>query len=376
MNPSESANIPRWCGQHGYYEVWFLVVFEPETERAYWLRYSLFTPAPGIEGTSKAVVWTACFDAAATEAAFGFKNTYNLHELDRGLTAQFGIEIGPCRLGHGYAEGHAASEWHHLRWDLTFEPAAEVVSREPALAAMLAAATIVERANAEVLFNGRLVVDGVERVLENAPGIQYHIHGTARPESLRWLYCAKFDQHPNALLEAYSVVPSGRAMGVIAVPEVTPVYWRDAEVFDGTSATAALASSCERVGPHELRFISRSPLRTLTARAWADPAAFVGYVYRDPGGRDLYVAQSDIASCEVEFHHRRFPFGEWQRGERVTSHAGAALEIHGTDPVQGIAYIPWDADHLEDPVLKPVREEGGDSGHPQAGKPTYPGQRP
>jgi hypothetical protein len=30
----------------GFFEIWFMVVLDPGGERAWWLRYTLFTPAP------------------------------------------------------------------------------------------------------------------------------------------------------------------------------------------------------------------------------------------------------------------------------------------------------------------------------------------
>ena len=33
-----------------------------------------------------------------------------------------------------------------------------------------------------------------------------------------------------------------------------------------------------------------------------DPATFAGYVYRDPSGFDVYVAQSDVARCDVAWN--------------------------------------------------------------------------
>ena len=50
MTASERANLPRWRGQAGFVEIWFLVVFHPPTESALWLRYTTFAPARGAPG--------------------------------------------------------------------------------------------------------------------------------------------------------------------------------------------------------------------------------------------------------------------------------------------------------------------------------------
>ncbi len=41
MRSSDAANRPRWSGQAGFFEIWFLVVFEAAARRAWWLRYIL-----------------------------------------------------------------------------------------------------------------------------------------------------------------------------------------------------------------------------------------------------------------------------------------------------------------------------------------------
>src|SRR5436190_1538386 len=63
MRASDAANRPRWSGRAGFFEVWFLVVFEAAARRAWWLRYTTFAPAPGQPGEPRATLWAAAFDA-------------------------------------------------------------------------------------------------------------------------------------------------------------------------------------------------------------------------------------------------------------------------------------------------------------------------
>src|SRR5206468_64270 len=49
MRASDAANRPRWSGQAGFFEIWFLVVFEAAARRAWWFRYTTFAPAPGLQ---------------------------------------------------------------------------------------------------------------------------------------------------------------------------------------------------------------------------------------------------------------------------------------------------------------------------------------
>ena len=82
MTASERANLPRWRGQAGFVEIWFLVVFHPPTESALWLRYSTFAPARGAPGASRAIVWAAWFDAKAAEPRVALKAIHPAEAYD------------------------------------------------------------------------------------------------------------------------------------------------------------------------------------------------------------------------------------------------------------------------------------------------------
>lgn len=64
-------------------------------------------------------------------------------------------------------------------------------------------------------------------------------------------------------------------------------------------------------------------------------------VYRDPAGWDVHVAQSDLASCEVEVRSRRHPLAPWGRPVRLTATRAAAIEFHAPAPLPGVRYLPW-----------------------------------
>ena len=74
--------------------------------------------------------------------------------------------------------------------------------------------------------------------------------------------------------------------------------------------------------------------------------ALAGWVYRDPSGFDLHIAQSDVASCTLELETRAHPLARWRTASRVECIEGAALEFHAPEPLPGVAYIPWDAEEV------------------------------
>src|SRR6185369_18075881 len=69
VRSSDEGNRVRWQGEPGFFEIWFLVVFDPVAARAWWLRYTTFAPAPGQPGEPRATLWAAAFDARSRPPA-------------------------------------------------------------------------------------------------------------------------------------------------------------------------------------------------------------------------------------------------------------------------------------------------------------------
>ena len=85
MRTSDAANRPRWRGQAGFFEIWFLVVFEAAARQAWWFRYTTFAPAPGMQpGVARATLWAAAFDARAPEPAIAVKHILGAEDYQYG----------------------------------------------------------------------------------------------------------------------------------------------------------------------------------------------------------------------------------------------------------------------------------------------------
>ena len=340
MTASERANLPRWRGDAGFVEIWFLVVFHPPTASALRLRYTTFAPARSAPGAARAIVWAAWFDAQAAEPSIALKAIHSAEAYDAGQPDRFGIRIGSCVLEQGYVAGAVAGSGRRLVWDLTFIPAERPAESEPWLLRQLPLPVRVSRPNADTIFSGTIAVDGVARRLEASPGLQAHIWGTRHVEELSWLYCPAFAEDPSARLEAASARLDRKVLGPIPGPWLTPVVWRSAEGDVAlTGVVQTLRNRVAASGPTTLELRAASARHTIAARAWCAPESLVGYVYRDPDGRELHVAQSDVASCEVDVvrHGRR---------QRLTSRHTTAVEFHAPEPLPGVRYIPWDAETL------------------------------
>lgn len=359
MPSSERANLPRWKGQDGFFEIWFVVVLDLAGDRAWWLRYTLFTPAPGAPGEPRATVWAAAFDcASATTPAVALKAIHPLSAFDAGSPERFGIRIGDSSLSPGLCQGKVASGGHSIAWDLRYTPeSAPAVRREPRGAGLLPLPTHVHHAHDDIAFTGTVTVDGQRYEVRGAPGLQKHLWGRRRLEELTWLYCPRFREDPEARLEVLSVLPKRGG----ASPRLSPIYLRTSDArHTFHEVPNLLFSRLESPAPGELRFQATSATTSMRGRAWCDPRTLVGYDYRDPKGWDVHIAQSDVASCEVELFSRSHPFAAWKQTGRLTSAVGA-LEFHAPEKLEHVRYIGWDGTSLSAPERQAVASSASSS---------------
>jgi hypothetical protein len=331
MESSAAGNRPRWTGGAGFFEIWFLVVFDPHARRAWWLRYTTFAPAVG---APRATVWAAAFDAASPTPAIATKTILPGAAYEAG--AGFHVRIGDATLANGAACGEVATARHRIAWELSFAPRRAAVRREPRVLHLAPARTHVSHANDDVAVDGWVSVDGVRHALHGAPAVQKHLWGTRRVEEIVWLYCPRFADDPGARLEA-TAVRVRRGM-----PALTTLWARTAgRVLDRCGFPAVLRNRVETDGT-SVTFRSASATRRVVATAWCDPATLAGYVYRDPSGWDVHVAQSDVTSCTLEIRTRPHPLAAWRVARRHTAHEAAALELHAPGPLPGVRYVGWD----------------------------------
>src|SRR2546426_11861616 len=110
MRASDAANRPRWSGQAGFFEIWFLVVFEAAARRAWWVRYTTFPPAPGLQpGVARATPWAAAFDARAPEPAIAVKHIFGAEDYHAGAPGRFAIRLGSAELRNDACRGEVES---------------------------------------------------------------------------------------------------------------------------------------------------------------------------------------------------------------------------------------------------------------------------
>ncbi len=238
-------------------------------------------------------------------------------------------------LAQGVCEGHVEAGGHRIAWKLAIDPPSRVVRRGPRWLERAPAPTHVVHVASETQVDGIVWVDDVEQVVWHGPGTVKHIWGTRRVEELFWIYCPTLGN--DAAFEATSVrIRRGRG------PSLAPVWFRNGRYeWRWWGVPEIFRNRVVADGPGRIRVRAASAMRMIEAIAECDPGTLAGYVYRDPAGWDVHVAQSDVAHCELTFWSRPLPFGSWRNPRRFVAES-AAVEFHHPEPLPGVRYVEWD----------------------------------
>lgn len=321
MIPSEQANRSQWTGRG--FEIWFFVVLVPEQQRALWVRLTRF--ADGDASDSR--IWAVVSDAGGVTAQ---REIHPLEALRSEVAdGSFHVRVGAAELGHGSSSGRCG----RIAWEFRYEATDPVIERMPKLPGFVPVGTRAAHPHAEASVNGWLELDGRRLALDGGLFTQMHIWGQRRLEWLRWAWAPRFDH--DGELELTTVAPKAGGSNLCSL-------WARIgdEVFDNSSLLTSVRANLLPVRAGVLHHVGSKAGARLVVRAWAAPESFAGWDYRQIGGGDLHVAQSNLGHCELELY-RREGLG-WRPERRVQSRC-AALEFHGPDDFPEFSYVAWDA---------------------------------
>ena len=179
---SQGANAERCHGRSGTYEAWFLTFNVPARRQGYWIRYTSFNPAPGIQAEAHSALWAFRFDHDNPAANWGAKESFPLSALQV-RNRPFALRLDDSLLGDGGCSGEVNSERGRMAWDLRWD------SREhpfqflrPPWNRLSSVANIGVQPAIKV--SGRIEVNGKTAYLEHAPGGQHHTWGSH--QALEW----------------------------------------------------------------------------------------------------------------------------------------------------------------------------------------------
>ena len=116
---SRRANFTRYRGQpEGHYESFFLRANHPARPKAFWIRYTIFSPK-GRPHDAIGELWAIYFDGERNHHATA-KQEHPFSDCDFD-NSSFRVRIGTASLQANRLEGAVVGKRHRLGWDLKFE---------------------------------------------------------------------------------------------------------------------------------------------------------------------------------------------------------------------------------------------------------------
>ncbi|MCC6558550.1 MAG: hypothetical protein IT372_36915 [Polyangiaceae bacterium] len=331
MRDLESVNRARFRPGRGegFYESFFQRANHPTRPLAFWIRYTLFSPA----GRPEAAIgekWAILFDGESGRHAVA-KEELPIAQCSFDREA-FSVSIGDARLSRGGLRGAAGSGEGRIAWDLAFE------GGEPPLLLLPAALYDAPLPRAKSLvgapmaaFRGSIRAGDREVPIDGWIGSQNHNWGTRHTDHYAWGQVAGFDTHPRSFLE----IASARIrIGRLTTPLMTPLVLRhEGEEIALRKITQSLRADASFT-PFDWRFRSASDRVEVEGRIWADRTDAVGLRYANPPGGEKHCLNTKLARCELTLRRRRF--GRVIGVETLRAAHRAAFEILTDDRDHGV----------------------------------------
>jgi hypothetical protein len=327
----ERDNLPRWRGERGRYEVWFLTLSDPARRAAYWIRYTLRAP---VAGPPEPHVWFAAFSLDDPGATFGINRLLPPEEL-RLARDRFEVGMGGSEIRSGHAVGEIRGAGHEVRWDIDLPPEGATFRLLPGtLYRGNLAPTKPMAPDPDLRATGTIEIDGEARTLDDLPGQQGHVFGTRHAERWAWAACNAFEDD-GVVFQAVSA--QGRRG-----PFLTPFFTLAGLRLGGRWIRLRGVARRRDWGLGWWRISLVGKRHRLDGEITGDPAAMVRARYLDPDDTPRWCHNSEVASCRLTLWERRA--GGWHAAADLTSEGTTHAEWAGRTPAPGV-----DALHQEVP---------------------------
>jgi hypothetical protein len=278
----------------GHYESWFQRANDPTGTRAFWIRYTIFSPKDRPQD-AVGELWAIWFDRDP-------KQIIAVKEIEPIADCRFArdhlaVAIGEARLDDKSLRGKASANQHVIDWDLGYDGGQEPLLLLPEKLYSLRlprAKALVGRPLAK--FTGAITVDGARKSIDGWVGSQNHNWGSRHTDRYAWGQVAGFDDEPDAFLECST---ARLRVGPLWTPWMSPVVLRLRGETLGWNGLARAIRADGDYNLHDWRIQTRSDAGDLELRIHADPADFVALAYANPPGGTKICLNSKLARCEL-----------------------------------------------------------------------------
>jgi hypothetical protein len=294
VDAAEQWNGARFdpTSEAGHYESWFLRANAPAGERAFWIRYTIFSPR-GRPQDAVGELWAIAF---ARDEIVPVKEVFPIARCSFARD-RLDVAIGDARLDGRSLRGRATANGHTIAWDLEYtgdEPPILLLPERLYDLRLPRAKALVNRPLAT--FTGSIDVDGTALAITEWVGSQNHNWGSRHTDRYAWGQVAGFDEEPAGFLECST---ARLKVGPVWTPPMSPVVLR---LPGETFAYNGLARAVRALGayaPYQWHIESRDKQGTLDIRIEADAKDFVALRYGNPPGGSKICLNSKVARCEL-----------------------------------------------------------------------------
>jgi hypothetical protein len=302
----------------GHYESYYLRGNHPERPLAFWIRYTIFSPA-GRPADALGELWAIVFD--------GETGAHTKAKLELPFAGcafpqnDFSVRVGSATLDASGLRGEAAP----IGWDLRYEgdePPLYLLPGRLYRGGFPKAKSLVSRPL--VRFIGSLSVADRTIDVDGWLGSQNHNWGSRHTDHYAFGQVAGFDHAPDSFLE---VATARNRIGPLWTPALTPLVLRHRGREHALTSMGQMFRATAAISPTRWTFATQSPVVRVAGTIEAPHDAFVLLQYANPPGGTKYCHNTKLARCELTVTDR--VTGET---EVLRSAHGALFEILDDQP--------------------------------------------
>jgi hypothetical protein len=301
-----------------------LSVADPATRQGYWIRYTSFNPARGVQDEAHSALWAFRFDHDDPSANWGAKESFRLESLQV-QSRPFVARLGGALFAHDGCTGEIRSERGTIGWDLRWD------SRErpfyflkPPWQAISTFANIC--AEPAIKVSGTIAVNGRRTHLEHAPGGQGHTWGTRHGLEWNW----GFASGPDFWMTGATSRTQSRFGGELTGTAVG-AHVRDRRFL--SNGVVRVLETRGPIAPESWTAQAKLGNRRLHVEVTPRRADLIGVTYADPRGGSRVCYHTEVADLDLRI----------SRGDdllaRVRRPASAAFEYAAESPVPGLPVL-------------------------------------
>jgi len=321
MRPHHNHARYRSGQRQGHYESWWQRANHPTRPLAFWIRYTLFSPADWPE-RAIGELWAIWSDGERGRLTAA-KSEFPI-ERCRYANDGFSLEIAGSRLDHEALDGAAESSGHRIEWGLTYSSPQPPLFHLPLAlydAALPKAKSLVGSPLAR--FRGSLTVDSETHAIDGWTGSQNHNWGSKHTDHYAYGQVAGFDNAPDSFLE---IATARLKLGPVWTPRMTPIVLRHEGREHALNHVIQSLRASARFGYFDWQFRSQDRDWRIEGRIHAPRERFVGLRYYNPPGGVKCCLNSKLAACELQLTDRRSG-----RTQTLATAHRAAFEMLGDD---------------------------------------------